>query len=200
MLKFKELNCKSKNGNIVLFGADFFSAFPVSELAKMYGLDEEIYNRSIDKLTIEQVQSYINLCVLDFMPGKVFINIGDEDIKKSSFNMDNFISKYEWMLYTIHTKTKASIYILPVMSSSPAAAMLNKALEELAEKYGCRYIDTIPALASERPMLRVFELMKAYLRTHPINFADAMETGSNTYFTNDSGMSSPNLAGSHAMS
>ncbi len=200
MLKFRELNCKSKNGNIVFFGADFFSAFPVSELAKMYGLDEEIYNRSIDKLTIEQVQSYLNLCVLDFMPGKVFINIGDEDIKKSGFNMDNFISKYEWMLYTIHTKTKASIYILPVMSSSPAAAMLNKALEELASKYGCRYIDTIPALSSERPMLRAFELLKAYLRTHPINFADAMETGNNTYFTNNSGMSNPTLAGSHAMS
>lgn len=200
MLKFKELNCKSKNGNIVFFGSDFFSAFPVSELAKMYGLDEEIYNRSIDKMTIEQVQSYLNLCVLDFMPGKVFINIGDEDIKKSGFNMDNFISKYEWMLYTIHAKTNASIYIIPVMSSSPIAAMLNKSLEELAEKYGCRYIDTIPALSSERPILRAFELLKVYLRTHPINFADAMETGNNIYFTDSSGMSSPTLAGSHALS
>lgn len=199
-MTFKQLNSKVKNGNIVFFGSSYLAGFPVAELAKMYGLDEEIYNRSIANLTMDQVQSYLNLCVLDFMPGKVFLNIGEEDIKIGGFNMDNFISKYEWLLYTIHTKTKATIYILPVMSSSPIASALNIALEELANKYGCKYIDTIPALTSERPVLRTFELLKAYLRTHPLNFADAMEAGNNVFFDNNNSMTNPTLAGSHALS
>ena len=73
-------------------------------------------------------------------------------------------------------------------------------VEELANKYGCKYIDTIPALTSERPVLRTFELLKAYLRTHPLNFADAMEAGNNVFFDNNNSMTNPTLAGSHALS
>ena len=199
-MKFRELNAKIKNGSIVFFGSKFFSSMPASELAKMYGLDEEIYNRSIENLNMDIVSSYLNTCVLELMPAKVFLNLGDSDIENGSFNLDSFISKYEWLLYTINTKTKAKMYIIPVMSSSPIAASVNTELEKLAKKYNCSFIDITPALSTEKPLLKSFEILKPYLRTHPINFADAMDAGNNYYFSNGTGMDSQSLAGTPVFS
>lgn len=199
-MKFKELNAKIKNGSIVFFGSNFFSSMPAAELAKMYGLDEEIYNRSIDNLNMDIVPSYLHTSVIDLMPAKVFLNLGDCDIENGCFNSDNFISKYEWLLYTIHTNTKAKMYIIPIMSTSPIASSVNSELEKLSKKYNCNYIDILPALSSARPMLKSFEIMKPYLRTHPINFADAMDAGNNFYFSNGTGMDSQSLAGTPVFS
>ena len=53
----------------------------------------------------------------------------------------------------------------------------NQRLKTLASQTGCKYIDVSGVLESKRPTLRLFELLKVHMRNHPINFADAMETG-----------------------
>ena len=92
-------------------------------------------------------------------------------------DVDNFISKYEWLLYMIHTKTQAAIYIVSIVSESPTAQRINVKLKTLASQTGCKYVDAVSALESKRPTLRLFELLKVHMRNHPINFADAMEAG-----------------------
>lgn len=99
------------------------------------------------------------------------------DILDENIDADSFISKYEWLLYMIHTKTQASIYIVPVVSDSPATFKINQRLKTLASQTGCKYIDVSGVLESRRPTLRLFELLKVHMRNHPINFADAMEVG-----------------------
>ena len=177
MEKYRELNSITEAGGIVLFGSNTFASLPVGELTQAFRITEPIYNRSIRDVRIDQIESYLKVCLYDLNPRKIFVNMGDTDILDENVDADNFISKYEWLLYMIHTKTQASIYIVPIVSDSPAAHRINQRLKALASQTGCKYIDVSGVLESRRPTLRLFEMLKVHMRNHPINFADAMEAG-----------------------
>lgn len=177
MQTYREMNSITEAGGVVLFGSNTFAALPIGELAQAFRITEPIYNRSVRDIRIDQIERYLKVCLYDLNPRKIFVNMGDVDIKDENIDVDNFISKYEWLLYMIHTKTQASIYIVPIISKDPAAFKINERLKTLASQTGCKYIDVSGVLDSNRPTLRLFELMKVHMRNHPINFADAMEVG-----------------------
>lgn len=177
METYRELNSITEAGGVVLFGSNTFASLPVGELTQAFRITEPIYNRSIRNVRIDQIESYLKVCLYDLNPRKIFVNMGDIDILDENVDIDNFISKYEWLLYMIHTKTQASIYIVPVISDSETAFNINQRLKALASQTGCKYIDVSSVLEAKRPTLRLFELLKVHMRSHPINFADAMDTG-----------------------
>lgn len=177
METYRELNSITEAGGVVLFGSNTFASLPVGELTQAFRITEPIYNRSIRDVRIDQIESYLKVCLYDLNPRKIFVNMGDVDALDENVDIDNFISKYEWLLYMIHTKTQASIYIVPIVSDSPSAFKINRRLKELASQTGCKYIDVSGVLESKRPTLRLFEMLKVHMRNHPINFADAMEVG-----------------------
>lgn len=177
MEKYRELNSITEAGGVVFFGSNTFASLPLGELTQAFRITEPIYNRSIKDVRIDQIESYLKVCLYDLNPRKIFVNMGDVDILNDNVNVDDFISKYEWLLYMIHTKTQAAIYIVSIVSDSPAAEKINRQLKKLAAQSGCKYIDATGALESKHPMLRLFELLKVHIRNHPINFADAMEVG-----------------------
>lgn len=177
METYREMNSITEAGGVVLFGSNTFAALPVGELTQAFRITEPIYNRSIKDIRIDQIESYLKVCLYDLNPRKIFVNMGDTDILDENIDVDGFISKYEWLLYMIHTKTQAAIYIVPVVSDSPAAFRINQRLKDLAAQTGCKFIDITGVLESRRPTLRLFEVLKVHMRNHPINFADAMEAG-----------------------
>lgn len=195
METYRELNSITEAGGVVLFGSNTFANLPVGELTQAFRITEPIYNRSIKNVRIDHIESYLKVCLFDLNPRKIFVNMGDIDILDENVDVDNFIAKYEWLLYMIHTKTKASIYIVPIVSDSQAAFKINQRLKTLASQTGCKYIDVSGVLEAKRPTLRLFELLKVHMRNHPINFADAMEVGtlSNRELTQipDNGHTSP---------
>lgn len=177
MTQYRELNSITEAGGVVLFGSNTFASLPLGELTQAFRITEPIYNRSVKDLRISQIESYLKVCLYDLNPRKVFVNLGDTDILDDNINIDDFISKYEWLLYMIHTKTQAAIYIVSIVSDTPAAQEINRRLKKMASQTGCKYVDAVSALESKRPTLRLFELLKVHMRNHPINFADAMEAG-----------------------
>lgn len=177
METYRELNSITEAGGVVLFGSNTFAALPVGELTQAFRITEPIYNRSVKNVRIDHIESYLKVCLYDLNPRKIFVNMGDVDILDENVDIDNFIAKYEWLLYMIHTKTNASIYIVPIVSGCQAAFQINQRLKMLAAQTGCKYIDVSGVLEAKRPTLRLFELLKVHMRNHPINFADAMEVG-----------------------
>ncbi|WP_251389037.1 SGNH/GDSL hydrolase family protein [Mediterraneibacter agrestimuris] len=177
METYRELNSITEAGGVVLFGSNTFANLPLGELTQAYRITEPIYNRSIKDIRINQIENYLKVCLFDLNPRKIFVNLGDVDIKDESLDVENFISKYEWLLYMIHTKTQAEIYIVSIVSSSPEAAEINQRLQKLATQTGCHFLDATGALEAKRPTLRLFELIKVHMRNHPINYADAMTVG-----------------------
>lgn len=177
MEKYRELNSITEAGGVVLFGSNTFASLPIGELTQAFRITEPIYNRSVKDIRLNQIESYLKVCLYDLNPRKIFVNMGDRDILDENVDTEEFIAKYEWLLYMIHTKTQAEIYIVSIISESPAAGKINEQLKKLAAQTGCKYIDAVSALESKRPTLRLFELLKVHMRNHPINFADAMEVG-----------------------
>lgn len=177
METYRELNSITEAGGVVLFGSNTFANLPLGELTQAYRITEPIYNRSIKDIRINQIENYLKVCLFDLNPRKIFVNLGDVDIKDESLDVENFISKYEWLLYMIHTKTQAEIYIVSIVSSSPEAAEINQRLQKLATQTGCHFLDATGALEAKRPTLRLFELIKVHMRNHPINYAEAMTVG-----------------------
>ncbi len=177
MEKYRELNSITEAGGVVLFGSNTFASLPVGELTQAFRITEPIYNRSVRDIRLSQIESYLKVCLYDLNPRKIFVNMGDVDILDEQVNTEDFIAKYEWLLYMIHTKTQAAIYIVSIISESPAARKINEKLKALAGQTGCKYVDAVSALEAKRPTLRLFELLKVHMRNHPINFADAMEVG-----------------------
>ena len=137
--KYSQMNEVSTTNGVVFFGSSYFANMPVSELARDYELEEKVYNRSLYGMTISDVDSALEDCIFSLSPKKIFVNIGEEDIKSQSFNEKEFLTKYEWMLYTIHDKTDAQIYLVSIISRSPEAAKINKLLKKLAKELTAEY-------------------------------------------------------------
>lgn len=171
---YAEMNDRAEKNGIVFFGTDFFGELPTAELKTVFALDDTVLNRSIRHATVSEMEQALDTCVFALAPKKVFLNIGENDIKDPHFDMDAFLRRYEWLLYTIHNKIKTTIYVVSVISDSPTAAKVNDGLKALARECGCRYIDLVPALAAEKPVLRILDILKFFVRSHPISFYDAM--------------------------
>lgn len=174
MNNYQQINQVAKHQGIVFLGSSYLHELPICELAQDFETDLPVHNRSIDGMTIESVCDNLESCVVELDPAKVFISIGDVDVKDPDLNIDKFIEKYQWMLYTLHNRSNAKIYIVSVLSPLPAAALINEKLKRLAKESGCQYIDAVQAIRSEKPLLRLFDILRFYMRSHPITFREAM--------------------------
>lgn len=173
--KYAEMNYLAEKDGIVFFGSTYLANIPVCELAQLFHLNERVYNRSIASLGIDETLDVPEDCILGLCPQKVFVNLGDAELAAQNLDIDEFLKKYEWLLYTIHTKTNAELYVISVFSESPLACKINARLKKLAEECGSTFIDTASALHSDKPDLRFFEHVKHFIRCHSMSFSEAMD-------------------------
>lgn len=169
--KFSKMNEMANANGVVFFGTNYFASMPVDELTKYFCIDEDVYNRSVPNTSIEALCNMIDSCVIELMPSKVFINIGENE---TNSDINEFIEKYEWIMYTISTETDADIYVVSVLSEN--ADTINKALAGLCEQYGCRYIDITSTIGTDNQEAKAFSIIKPYIRKRPISFYNAMNT------------------------
>lgn len=176
MNDYKQMNAIAKHYGIAFLGSSYLSNIPLSELALDFESDVPVYNRSVSGLTVDEAFEAFKNNVLELSPSKIFVNIGDEDIKRAGFDEDKFIEKYGWVLYMLHNNCDAKIYIVSVLSSIPAVVSLNKRLKALAKETGCQYVDAALSMSSEKPEIRFFDALRFYMRSYPISFYAAMNT------------------------
>lgn len=172
LTRFNHLNSISEAHGAVFFGSDCFAELPVGELARDFNIDLPVYNRSIEGLLIGEAEAALADCVYRLNPAKIFINLGDADLRQPDFSVEKFLSAYEWLLYTLHNRSEGRIYVVSVASDHPAAARVNEGIRRIAQETGCTYIDISAAARSEKREIRIFDLIKHYLREHPISFGD----------------------------
>ncbi len=171
---YEQINSIAEKNGVVFLGSDYFAELPLNELKDIFGVDCDVHNRSISGLKINEVEKILDDCVIKLYPQKIFLNIGESDIKGEEFDVNNFISQYEWLLYEIHNKIKTKIYILSIIDESEIASNVNKRLLDLASDVGCVYIDLVPAVICDKPIIGVFDLLRFHLRKKKISFAEAM--------------------------
>lgn len=170
MKDFSIMNQICKKQQTVFFGSTNLSMMDLSEMLRE-STSSHIYNRSIEGLKLKDVDEVIATCAVELQPSKLFINLGEEDIKNPNFDRKSFIFKYEWLLYQLHTRCKnCTLYITSVMSDSHEAALVNKDLEALASDTGCTYV----RIARNSPW-DFINCVKHFVRNSPITFGEAMQ-------------------------
>lgn len=170
---FAQMDAVEPTGGVVVFGGESFANIPFAELAEGSAMDVTVHNRSIAGLRLSDCAEALEACVLSIHPEKVFLNLGEADLTLN--RLDETMEQYEWLLYTLHNRTRAKLYLTGVMQRSPSADIFNARLKKLAAEDGCAYIDLTPALESENVSLRAFELLRNDMRLHPITLTEAMQ-------------------------
>lgn len=172
--QYKGMNKLAEKNGVVFFGSDVFLRLNVTELGNSFNLSETLYNRSVSEMHTEDIPNLLDVCVLELFPKKVFIEIGAADVMSCGKNVSDFISQYEWLLYTIHTKTKAKTYLVYSAGHCKGSTEIYKRLQSLSNETGCEFIDIANCLSHPQPELKVFEQLKFYIRDGNISFYEAM--------------------------
>ena len=161
---YDDLNKVALKGQILFTGSSLMEQFPINEIAMSFGVTKTIYNRGVGGTTTDDFLAHIHTVLLDLAPGKIFINIGTNDIAARTDGtpwQQHLFENYEKILTIIQTQLpEAEVYMMayyPINATLPnipewtrhtLSIRTNEALNEtnqklaaLAEKYGYHFID-----------------------------------------------------------
>ncbi len=170
--RYREENKTALKGQTVFTGSSLMEMFPINKLLKEHGDDTVIYNRGVGGFLSDELLAVIDVCAVDLMPSKVFINIGTNDLSWSSIPISNLMENYDRIISIIEESVPGvRIYLMayyPVNYEAASPEMkdclkirtnekittANEEVKKLAEKHGQRYIDINSRLKDEKGRLK----------------------------------------------
>ena len=173
--RYRILNQNVKKGEILFTGSSLMEQFPVNELLMTNGMNQVIYNRGIGGFTTIDMLQYMEEMVFGTEPSTIFINIGTNDIGKPDYQLETLMESYEEIISRIQERLpEARINMMAyypvnetdklpdgewaktmfVTRTNENITIANAAVEKLAEKMGCRFINVNRGLTDERGKLK----------------------------------------------
>ena len=171
---YHEVNTVTGTVQSVIFGTESLSELPVSELVQDFGLNISVCNRSVEEAVLADAFDLLEECVYELHPGKVFLNFGETDLRRSAFDALAFLADYRRLIDAIRSRLNCRVFVISVLSEDAGARQLNEGLMELARKSGCGYVDAQDIFCYEKPRLRLFSELIHHMRDGRISFSDAM--------------------------
>lgn len=173
---FRRLNKIANANGIVLFGSSFAKDIPVCELKQAFHMDCNIYNRSLDNLSIFDAENFLDDCVIKLSPRKVVLQLGETDLEQGEHTVSEIVNEYEKIIAKLKSADKhCKIVIVSACDNNPCAQSeeLNRELESMARRTKCQYADIRSALSNEQPCIKAFSLLR-YFMMDKISFCDAI--------------------------
>ena len=167
--RYRILNEKVKKGEILFTGSSLMEQFPIDELRMTEEMDAVIYNRGIGGFTTEDMLQCMEEMVFGTEPGKIFINIGTNDISASDYQVEKLIKNYRRILSQIKERLpQAKVYLMAYYPmnelvgdnagfggrTNAGIEQANAAVQTLAEEFSCRFINVNDGLADETGRLK----------------------------------------------
>lgn len=173
--RYRVLNRNVQKGRILFTGSSLMEQFPINELLMTNGMSQVIYNRGIGGFTTGDMLQHMEEMVFGTEPSKIFINIGTNDIGSPDYKLEALLEKYEKIIsLTKERLPEAQIYMMayyPVNETDKVfddewgktafatrtnenIAIANEAVEKLAAKMGCHFINVNQGLTDERGKLK----------------------------------------------
>ena len=173
--RYRVLNQNVKKGETLFTGSSLMEQFPVNELLMTNGMTNVIYNRGIGGFTTTDMLANMEEMVFATEPSRIFINIGTNDIGSPDYQLEKLMENYEKILTRIRERLpQAEIYMMAyypvnetdklpdtewakmmfVTRTNENIRLANEAVEKLAEKMGCRFINVNEGLTDERGKLK----------------------------------------------
>lgn len=173
--RYRILNQNVKKGEILFTGSSLMEQFPINELLMTNGMDQVIYNRGIGGFTTTDMLQHMEEMVFGTEPSRIFINIGTNDIGSPDYQLEALMERYEEIISRIQERLpRAEITMMAyypvnetdkipegewgktafVTRTNENIAIANDAVEKLAAKMGCRFINVNEGLTDERGKLK----------------------------------------------
>lgn len=173
--RYRILNRNVRKGEILFTGSSLMEQFPVNELLMTNGMDQVIYNRGIGGFTTSDMLEYMEEMVFGTEPSRIFINIGTNDIGSPDYRLEALLERYEEIITRIRERLpEAEITMMAyypvnetdklpegewgktafVTRTNENIAIANEAVEKLAAKKGCRFVNVNEGLTDERGKLK----------------------------------------------
>lgn len=173
--RYRILNQNVKKGEILFTGSSLMEQFPVNELLMTNGMDQVVYNRGIGGFTTTDMLQHMEEMVFGTEPSRIFINIGTNDIGSPEYQLEALLERYEEIIVRIQERLpEAEINMMAyypvnetdkipegewgktafVTRTNENINIANAAIENLAAKEGCRFINVNEGLADERGKLK----------------------------------------------
>lgn len=173
--RYRILNQNVRKGEVLFTGSSLMEQFPVNELLMTNGMDQVIYNRGIGGFTTMDMLQYMEEMVFGTEPSRIFINIGTNDIGSPDYQLEALLERYEEIISRIQERLpEVEINMMAyypvnetdkipegewgrtafVTRTNENIDIANAAVEKLAAKKGCRFINVNEGLADERGKLK----------------------------------------------
>ena len=173
--RYRILNQNVKKGEILFTGSSLMEQFPINELLMTNGMDQVIYNRGIGGFTTTDMLQHMEEMVFGTEPSSIFINIGTNDIGSPDYQLEALLERYEEIISRIQERLpQAEITMMAyypvnetdkipegewgktafVTRTNENIAIANDAVEKLAAKMRCRFINVNEGLTDERGKLK----------------------------------------------
>lgn len=173
--RYRILNEKVKKGQILFTGSSLMEQFPIDELRMTEEMEAVIYNRGVGGFTTDDMLQHMEEMVFGVEPGKIFINIGTNDISRPEYHVERLMENYGKIIAMIQKRLPdAEIYMMayyPVNEvdklpdsqwgksmfatrTNENIGIANGAVENLAGELGCHYIDVNQGLTDENGRLK----------------------------------------------
>ena len=154
--RYRDLNKTALKGQVVFTGSSLMEMFPINKLLEEHHDSTVIYNRAVGGFITDELLKVIDVCAVDLMPSKVFINIGTNDLSRSSIPISQVIDNYSKILGEIEKVPDVKIYLMAYypVNYEAAAPEMKECLKKLAERHGQRYIDISRNLKDDRGRLK----------------------------------------------
>lgn len=166
--KYRQLNTVAQENGVVLFGSTFAKNIPVGELKQGFGLDCNIYNRSLTDLSVFDAAGAIEDCIVSLSPDKVLLQLGETDLERGFKSVSEIVGQYERLICQIKSQVKGCNIVLISVCDEDGDLFpeeLNARIKEVAEKTGCAYADISQAMANDAPNVKAFCLLKRFIRS-----------------------------------
>lgn len=173
--RYRILNRNVRKGEILFTGSSLMEQFPINELLMTNGMDQIVYNRGIGGFTTTDMLQYMEEMVFGTEPSRIFINIGTNDIGSPDYQLEPLMERYEEIISRIRERLpEAEINMMAyypvnetdklpegewgktafVTRTNENIGIANAAVEKLAAKKGCRFINANDGLTDERGKLK----------------------------------------------
>jgi lysophospholipase L1-like esterase len=174
LARYQVLNQYVKKGQVLFTGSSLMEQFPIYELMLDFNIRETIYNRGIGGYTTIDMLKALDTMVFDLEPGRIFINIGSNDMNLPDFTREALIERYQSILLRIRERLpSARIYVMayyPVngeddfgnegmkaalkVRTNARIQEVNAAVEEMARRLQVKFINVNQRLYDKNQNLK----------------------------------------------
>lgn len=135
-MNYKELNGIAKQNGIILMGGDFDKEIPVTELARSFEFNFELYNRSESRLSVKNAKDFFEKKIASIHPEAMIIHLGDEDINMFKENPADFDKCYFDLMSSVtavNKKMRIALVSVNNPSKNDTVAKMNAHIKAIAD-------------------------------------------------------------------